>query len=291
MWLRALRQGDLEALVTLQASIAPAHRRWTVAELRAQLDDPARGRGAHVAVAEVDGAPAGVAAWVDIGADAGEFYGSPVLAAGAEVAAALIARVMDEGRAAGAAWVRISAWPEESTKRAALEAAGFRPVESMLTLDRVPPAGAAVPPLPDGLSPVADDRFDPAAFAELHNLAFADVPQAPAIDAAIAAHTWRADDVRTELSELWQDADGTFQGFIIVTVDGEVAEVAVRPSAQGRGVGGRLLDRALAGAAALAMPRIHALIAASNASSLALHRRRGFTERERLTVFQRELAE
>ena len=288
MLLRPLQRDDLETLVELLGRIAPFHRRWSAADLRTQIDDPARGRGAHVAVAEVGGRVAGMAAWVDIGAAAGEFYGSPVVADCEEVAAALIARVADEGRAAGAAWVRISAWPEETAKRAALERAGFRPVESMVTLDRKPPAGATAPPVPDGLSPVADERFDAAAFAEVHNLAFADVPQAPAIDVAIAAHTWGADDVRREL---WQDAAGVYQAFIIVTVDGEVAEVAVRPSAQGRGLGGRLLDRALAGAAALGMPRVHALIAASNAASLALHRRRGFIERERLTVFQRELAE
>ncbi len=191
MLLRPLQAGDEAALAALHAQLTPAHRRWSAADLREQFADPARGRGAHVVVAEVDGRPAGMAAWVDIGAGSGEFYGSPVVAERDEVAAVLIARVMAEGRAAGADWVRIGAWPRGD--------------------------GEARRPRAGRISPGRDDG----------------------------------------------DPRGRLTG----------------------------LSRAAAAAGRAGPARAHAMIAASNGASLALHRRRGFTERERLTVLERRLAE
>lgn len=59
--------------------------------------------------------------------------------------------------------------------------------------------------------------------------------------------------------------------------EGELANLAVDPSCQGRGLGRRLLDRLLADAAGEGVRRVFLEVRESNAPALALYRRRGFS--------------
>lgn len=108
---------------------------------------------------------------------------------------------------------------------------------------------------------------------------------------------------RTEWDRRFRAVVASGVPFLTATVDGEVAgyaycgpwktrpayrhtvedSVYVAPAALGRGIGGRLLDDLLTGCAQAGVRQVIAVIVdADGAASVALHRRRGFTEAGRL---------
>ncbi len=279
------------AILAMQRAAAPG-RAWSEADLRAVLLDAAHAGGAQVAVAIDDaGAVAGVAGWVAIGAARGDFYGSPVIAPGLEAAGLLVARTIAEATGAGAAWIRISAHRDEEAKRRALAAAGFRLAFDFVDVTRsleaaVAPAGAP----PAGLRPVSPGSIDLAGHVALYNACFAEVPNAPPSDIALAGESWSRESVDDRTASLaLVDGDGRERAFVLATRTGDVEALGVDAGLRGRAVGRWLLDRALGALAGAGATVASARIASSNAASLALFAAAGFTEAARLAVFQRDL--
>jgi ribosomal-protein-alanine N-acetyltransferase len=63
---------------------------------------------------------------------------------------------------------------------------------------------------------------------------------------------------------------------LIAGDEGEIADLAVAPSARRRGVGGALLDRVVRDAAASGVGALYLEVRESNAGAIALYRSRGF---------------
>jgi ribosomal protein S18 acetylase RimI-like enzyme len=284
---------DLAAgILAMQAAAAPG-RAWSEDDLAAFLLDRTHGGGAQVAVAIDDrGAVAGVAGWVTIGIERGDFYGAPVIAPGIEAAALLVARTIAEAKRAGAAWIRIAARDDEQSKRSALTAAGFRHAFDFVDVAR--PLGADLDPpgpVPADLRPVAPDPArDLAGHVALYNACFAEVPNAPPIDRALAAEEWSRDAVDRAASLTLVDRRGRDRAFVMVTRDGCIETIGVDAGLRGRAVGRWLLDRALHLLARSGVSTATARIASSNAASLGLFAGAGFTEAARLPIYQRDLA-
>ncbi|MBA3890718.1 MAG: ribosomal protein S18-alanine N-acetyltransferase [Gemmatimonadaceae bacterium] len=70
--------------------------------------------------------------------------------------------------------------------------------------------------------------------------------------------------------------------------DGEIANIAVAADARGHGIGGRLLDEALAIAWERGSATVHLEVRASNAAAQALYASRGFTPVGRRQGYYRE---
>ncbi|MHB8877345.1 MAG: GNAT family N-acetyltransferase [Myxococcaceae bacterium] len=281
-----MRPEDLPALRALQSSLAPIHRAWSEASARDELLDFGRGGGANVALAFDGPALAGFVGWVSFAAAQGDFYGAPFVAASDEAASLLLDRVQSEARAHGAAWLRISAFPEEQPKIRALQRAGFRQVLEFIDLvcglREAPPPALPMP----GLSPIGLDRVDGALFADLNNTCFRGVANAPEITAPMALELWRSETVAREGSQLWADQAGRYQAFLLLRLDGTVDSLGVRPGAQRRGLARRMLERAAQAAHAAGLLRLRSVIASDNEASLKLHRAFGFTDFERRQVWQ-----
>lgn len=278
--LRGLSTDDLPALLALQhATSTPP---WSAAMLEAQLLDPARDRGKNVVVAVRDGTIVGVAGWVE--ADR-EQFGSPVVAADREAADALVGKLVARARDRQAASLRIGCTTREAAKREALGAAGFRVVLEFMTL-----AIAAAPR--NGrieLAHVALDSVEPDVVKLLHDETFAGVDNAPPIS---------IDEARDLQHRAWPDASGVWlddgepAAFVIAMRDGdavEIAEVGVRTRWRRRGLARALVDRTIDVAATRGLREVHALIASTNAASLALHQAAGLRERDRRAMYQLDL--
>ena len=143
MNLRRFSDEDLPGLLALQHAHAGGGARWSAAHLASELHHPARGGGAQVLIAEREGGVAGGAGWVEAGAD---FFVSPLFAADAAAATALVERLVARATEVGAARVRCSATTADGPKIAALGAAGFEPILDFITLAR-PAAEVIVPAL------------------------------------------------------------------------------------------------------------------------------------------------
>ncbi len=92
---------------------------------------------------------------------------------------------------------------------------------------------------------------------------------------------WSADSVAATLAAPGCLALLAPGGCALLRVAGGEAELltlAVAPEARRRGVGGALLDRCLAEAAAAGADRLHLEVGAANAGALALYARAGFAE-------------
>jgi len=285
--LRALTDADVPALRALQhAQAGPRDPRWSTAELRASLFDHARDHGRRVVVAARRGAVAGCAGWVEAPPMC---FGAPVVAGDDEAAAALVAHVVGRARELGAT-LRISATPGEEAKRRALLGAGMTPIFDFITVSRPVRRGDGHPWSRAGRR-VRWAELDAAAFADVHNDTFAGVPNATPLT---------ADEMRAQLDEAlvdrdataaWASADG-YLAFVQVERDadehgrfGTLAAIGVRAAARGHGLAAAIVDDVLARIAA-EVSEARALIASTNAASLALFASRGFTERCRRTVFE-----
>jgi ribosomal protein S18 acetylase RimI-like enzyme len=278
--LRALATDDLPALLALQhATSTPA---WSAATLEGQLLDPAREHGRNVVVATRDGAIVGVAGWVDA---EGEQFGAPVLAADREAADALVDRLVAHARDRGATRLRISCTTPEQAKRDALESAGFRVVLDFITL-----AIAAERRNPRiELARVAVDSVEPEVVKLLHDETFDGVDNAPPISIEQARHVQQH--AWPEASGVWLDGDEP-GAFVVAMRDGdalEIDEIGVRASWRRRGLARALVDLVIDIAATAGFAEVRALIASTNAASLALHEAAGLRERYRRAMYQLDL--
>ena len=98
----------------------------------------------------------------------------------------------------------------------------------------------------------------------------------------------------TEASAIVRERDsGRTAGFIVVTeiADGHahVAQVAVEPDFQGRGIGGELLDHAFHHTHKLGLRKLSLMVSRDNARAVELYRKRGFDAVHQFPVFSREL--
>ncbi|MCE9575571.1 MAG: GNAT family N-acetyltransferase [Deltaproteobacteria bacterium] len=283
--LRALTADDHAPLLALQHGLG-ARPAWSSAWLAEQLTDVAREHGRNVVVAERDGRVVGCAGWVDGGE---MFFGAPVLAPEREVAELLIDAVI--ARAAGAHHLRIGAAPYEPAKLAALAARGFAVALAFPTLGIA--SGPRAFRIPGDLRWVAPPAADPDALVVLHNEAFAHVDNSRPVDRdealAMVAHGW------PEASGVWLDDQGRAAAMVITVRDRDhgadrdhlmIDMIAVAGFAQRRGLARAIVDRTVDRAATCGIPEVRALIASTNAASLALHRAAGFTELWRRDMWQ-----
>ncbi|MCB9564376.1 MAG: GNAT family N-acetyltransferase [Kofleriaceae bacterium] len=283
---------DDAALHALHVATAGAHPAMAAAELAASLRDAGRDHGRRVVIAERDGAVVGGAGWVEAPPWC---FGAPLIAAAADVAAALIDHVVARARACGARHLRISAYPGESGKRAALVAAGLTPALDFLTLAR-PLAPGDGAPWRGRLHRRRWAELDVDRFTALSNAAFEGVANAPPMARDAVAELLAGDGVVRDATAAYVDDAGAYQAFVVVLAEGEgdgrhavVDSIGVAATGRGQGLGRAVLDDALAAAAAAGFGEMRALIASQNHASLALHGARGFTERARRSVFQLEL--
>ena len=87
------------------------------------------------------------------------------------------------------------------------------------------------------------------------------------------------------------DAQQTLVGYCILLSaadEGEIANIAVKPSARSRGVGARLLDDALAAATQLGLTQLFLEVRTSNAAARALYASRGFVAVGRRIAYYRD---
>jgi ribosomal protein S18 acetylase RimI-like enzyme len=87
-------------------------------------------------------------------------------------------------------------------------------------------------------------------------------------------------------------AGGTITGFCLASVIspgvGHVPQIAVEPQAQGDGIGGRLLDRALSGLARAGCRRATLSVSRSNVRAGTWYHRRGFRIVTRFASYHRD---
>jgi ribosomal-protein-alanine N-acetyltransferase len=91
-----------------------------------------------------------------------------------------------------------------------------------------------------------------------------------------------------------EGAGGAVVGYVVAWFaggEGEIANVAVAPSARGRGIGGRLLDAAIAAAADYGAAALYLDVRESNARARTLYDSRGFVEVGRRRRYYRRPAE
>ena len=121
-----------------------------------------------------------------------------------------------------------------------------------------------------------------AALETLHRAAFPEAPWSAAVLADLCAT--RGAVLVTE------EEDGVLQGFALAraTLDeAELLTIAVHPTAQGRGIGRRLMARLTETLAARGVTRLHLEVAADNAAARALYAACGLVETGRRRGYYR----
>lgn len=251
--------------------------------LKRDLTDAARGFGAQVAVAVENDQACGVAGWVSFGVETeGIVYGSPLLAGTRSAADLLLRHVVSQARDLDARELRVSRFPSESAKEDALAGLGFLPILDMISMER-PILGLPAVPMPEHLLRVPYEAIDWEQFARTFNTVFAEVPNAPPLDASIKRQEWEVMD--REASHLWQDAPGRYTAWIGVHGDGYVDEIGVDESLRGQGVASALYKLSADSLMARGVMRLYTLLASTNHATLRLHEKLGFKEFTRRTVF------
>ena len=277
--LRPFALADAPAVAALSARYFAPDPAWTAEVARAELTKDALGGGRHVVVAERGGAVVGVGGFVQAPP---WLYVWPLAADDAAAAGALLDAVVAAGRGPGIGRARVSTRAIEPHKRAAVIARGYQRSIDFAYLGRAPTPPLAVGPPPAAVRRGAD--LDRAGAHALQNLAFAEIPNTSPVtradfDAGLASPTaWPA------ATSSWHAADGRCVGFMLGVREpdhGVIDAVGVDPAWRGRGLGRAIVADVLAVAAAAGVPEVRAVIASTNAASLALHHRAGFVERAR----------
>ncbi len=283
---RALAQADLPAIHALHLATVGAHPPMSRDELASQLWDVARARGRQVVVAVDRDAVVGCAGWVEAPPWC---YGAPVFAATPAAARFLAETLVSRARACGASRARVSVFPGEDVKRAALAAAGFAPAFDFVTVARRrAPGDGARWAGPWRRVPYA--RLEAAALRDVHDDSFAGVANSAPLELDAVRELLDGPGLDRDATCALADADGRYAAFVVVLRDADadgpfavIDMIGVRAGARRRGLAAALLDDALARVDA---PAVRALIASTNAASLALHASRGFTEVARRTVVE-----
>ena len=113
-----------------------------------------------------------------------------------------------------------------------------------------------------------------------------DIPQVHEIEVASFADPWAVEGFRDSLNsprtrvEVADDGNGRVFGDSVawyVADEAEIANLAVRPEARGRGIGGRLLRSILDAAAEMGASRVFLEVRESNAAARELYDSEGFT--------------
>ena len=299
--LRPYQEGDLAAIVELQHRWAPAHRRWSREEASEQLTDTAREHGDNTLVALRHGVIVGAIGWVELGISAGEFYGAPFLARDDATADLLLEQLLARARQLGAAWIRVSIWPGEESKRRAVERAGFVWVRDFIDFELALGQGdetsaqlsefgdlhpVNVTAVAESSSHESTDAIDPQRFADLYNECFRDVDNSPETTVDIARETWESELTWPEASALLADETGRYQAFSIVHKSGDLDTVGVTAAWRKRGLARAMIDHAKRHARKAGLTRLLSSCSSHNEQSLALHAALGFIELGRLQVWQ-----
>lgn len=129
----------------------------------------------------------------------------------------------------------------------------------------------------------------------------AHVAEVAAIEQASFSDPWSEGSFRQALENpgvffrvATEGAEGPVVGYVVAWFaadEGEIANVAVSPSARGRGIGGLLLDAAIAAAAEHGAHALYLDVRESNARARALYDSRGFVEVGRRRRYYRRPAE
>ena len=129
----------------------------------------------------------------------------------------------------------------------------------------------------------------------------AHVPQIAAIEQACFSDPWSEASFRQAIENAGvffrvatEGAGGPVVGYVVAWFaggEGEIANVAVAPAARGRGIGGQLLDAAIAAAAEHGADALYLDVRESNARARALYGSRGFVEVGRRRRYYRRPAE
>ena len=136
--------------------------------------------------------------------------------------------------------------------------------------------------------------------ARIRNAAFGDVLSIGLIERASFADPWGSREFTSALEAqhaiflVAEDPAGVVIGYVIaiaVMDEAEILNLAVRPGDRGAGLGGKLLDRALAEAASRGAEQCFLEVRESNDSARRLYVSRGFTEVSRRRGYYREPVE
>jgi ribosomal-protein-alanine N-acetyltransferase len=113
------------------------------------------------------------------------------------------------------------------------------------------------------------------------------LPEVAALETSLFPHDpWSSDQFWQELSQETRDyvvavLDGHIVGYagaFVLPPDSDVQTIAVAESAQGTGLGGRLLDALTSSARAVGCTHMMLEVRADNAPAIALYERRGFVQ-------------
>jgi ribosomal-protein-alanine N-acetyltransferase len=129
----------------------------------------------------------------------------------------------------------------------------------------------------------------------------AHVPEVAAIEQACFSDPWSETSFRQALENpgvffrvATEGAGGPVVGYVVAWFaggEGEIANVAVAPTARGRGIGGQLLDAAIAAAVDCGAEALYLDVRESNVRARALYDSRGFVEVGRRRRYYRRPAE
>lgn len=281
--LRPFAPTDAAAVAALSARWFDPDPALAPAEVTARLTADALGGGSHVQVA-VDRAVDGdrVVGVVGFVRSASMLMVWPLAADDEAAAAALLDAALTAGRAPGLTAARVSTRSVEPHKRRAVERRGFA-----RSIDFVQVRRASVPPLaaPSVLAtPRRGAAIDRAAMHALHELSFATLDNTAPMSSADFDELLDDPAAWPAATAAWHDDTGACVGFVIglCAPDHRVVEaIGVAPAWRGRGLGQAILADVLRVAAADGEAEVRAMIASTNAASLALHARAGFVERAR----------
>jgi mycothiol synthase len=216
----------------------------------------------------------------------------------------------DEGRGIGTELLRFAEqrqrelgvarhrqWIAAANERgqALLRRAGYAPVRSYWRLERPLTQLDPEPEVPAGLAlRHLDAERDGAELHAIDDAAFASLPDyEPQSLAAFREEHLQAHDLDPELSWIAErESDRRLVAFLLARRRreesvGYVDILAVAPDHQGRGLGGLMLRRAMAGFAAAGLARAQLGVASDNPRALRLYERAGMTVRFRVDTVER----
>ncbi len=276
----------LDEIVQFQNSSSPPHRQMPRSHIESDLTDSARGRGSHVRLCyEVDQLT-GYCGWV-LG-ESGEFFVAPFVVSTLLAAQTLLKIALEAGH--GQEWARVTCSLTDLEKRAAIVEMNFKHVFDFVEFEIEPSAfTSAISELRSGhrLKPL--NQTSALQFAKLHNAAFTGVDNSLPMTEAQAQEFLAAKDTAHELSFAIVDEGNEVIAYALVKDDGYVDSIGVSPVFQGQNLGTMLFQTVLKEAARRNFKRLFTTVSSRNEASVRLHRRLGFRELERRTVFQKTL--